>query len=123
MAHRVYSPQVKAQVLAALAVGESAHRAAERFGVPRTTVRRWRRDLWAHVANGPQKKEGVLGEQLLDYLSESIETQRAQAAFMRDPEWLLKQNAAGLAMLFGTVFDKTVRMLGGLQPGGGSERA
>ncbi len=122
MKHRVYTPQRKAQVLAALAGGESAHRAAARFDVPRTTVRRWRRDLWAHVANGPQKKEGLLAEQLLGYLEESIETQRAQAAFMRDPEWLVKQNAAALAMLFGTVFDKTVRLLGGLQPGGGNEK-
>ncbi len=126
MVHRVYAPKLKAQVLAALAGGESAHRAADRFDVPRTTVRRWRRELWAHVhvaGNGPQKKEGVLGDQLLCYLEESIATQRAQATFMRDPEWLLKQNAAGLAMLFGTVFDKTERLLGNLQSGGGSERA
>ncbi len=125
MAHRVYSLQLKAQVLAALAGGESTHRVAQRFDVPRTTVRRWHRDLWAHVAgnNGPQKKEGLLGELLLTYLEESIETQRAQVTFMGDPAWLVQQNAGGLAVLFGTVFDKTARLLGALRPGGGSEKA
>ncbi len=77
----------------------------------------------ARCRQWPPKKEGLLGAQLLNYLEESIETQRVQAACMRDPAWLLQQNAAGLAMLFGMVFDKTARLLGDLQPGGGNERA
>jgi transposase-like protein len=107
--------QLKAAAMAALLAGESAHKVAERFNISRTTVRRWRDAAWSTVQNGPQKRE--LGDQLLGYVGESIETQRAQLHVMADPEWILRQSARDVAQLFGVVFDQTERMLVALQQG------
>lgn len=106
MAH---TEQLKAAVMAALLAGASAHAVARRFGLSRTTVRRWRDEVQTAVQNGPQKKE--LGEQLLGYIGESLETQRRQLHAMCNQEWLLRQPAGELAMLYGVVFDQTVRLL------------
>lgn len=119
MAH---AAQIKAAAMAALLAGESAHQVARRFGLGRTTVRRWRDEAWAAVQqNGPQKRE--LDEQLLGYVGESLTTQRAQLRMMADPEWLSRQSARDLAMLHGTVFDQVVRLLVALERGGAHEHA
>jgi transposase-like protein len=106
-----YSAQIRAEVLAALATGESAHSVARRLGIPRTTVVRWGAQL---RTDGPQKKE--LGEQVMSFLEEGITTLCAQARFTRDREWLLQQDARSLAMLHGVMFDKAWRLLGAYQP-------
>lgn len=106
-----YSPQVRAEALALLATGDSVHGVARQLGIPRTTVKRWRDQLHN---DGPQKK--TIGEQVYGFVEESIDTLRAQARFTRDPEWLLQQSAADLAMLHGVMFDKAWRLLGALQP-------
>jgi transposase-like protein len=46
MAHDVHT---KAAVMAALLTGEAPRRVAEMYGVPRTTVLRWRREIPALV--------------------------------------------------------------------------
>jgi transposase-like protein len=112
-----HDPRTKAAALAGLATGESIHSVARRLGVSRSTVQRWR-DA-AHVPTpglvGPQKKQ-ELGEQVYSFLEESIETLAAQVRFARDEAWLRRQSAADLAMLFGVLNDKTVRLLAALQP-------
>ena len=110
MAH---SAQLKAAAMAALLSGESAHKVARRFDLSRTTVRRWRDQAWATVQNGPQKSE--IGDQLLGYVGESLETQRVHLRAVRDPEWLRRQSARDLAMLHGTVFDQMTRLFGSLE--------
>jgi len=114
---------LKAAVMAALLTGESAHKVARRFDLSRTTVRRWRDAAWSVAQNGPQKTE--IGEQLLGYVGESLEMQRAHLRVVRDPDWLRRQSARDLAMLHGTMFDQMVRLAGALefppgnqQPGG-----
>lgn len=45
--------QQKAEAIAALLAGESAHEVARRFGLGRTTVRRWRDEVLPDSQNGP----------------------------------------------------------------------
>ena len=112
-----HDPRTKAAALAGLATGESVHSVARRLGVSRSTVQRWRdgADLPRSGLVGPQKKQEI-GEQVYGFLEESIETLTAQARFARDEAWLRRQSAADLAMLFGVLNDKTVRLLAALQP-------
>ena len=123
---RPHDLRTKAAALAGLATGESIHSVARRLGVSRSTVQRWR-DA-AHVPTpglvGPQKKQ-ELGEQVYSFLEESIETLTAQVRVARDEAWLKRQSAADLALLFGVLNDKTVRLLAALQPdpSGAEERA
>jgi transposase-like protein len=105
----MHAARTKAAVMAALLAGETARGAARRFGISRTTVRRWRREAWACAQNGPEKRE--LGAQLLEYLGEGLETRRVQLQAMGDPAWLKQQSARDLAMLYGVVFDQMVRLL------------
>jgi transposase-like protein len=111
----VHPEHLKAAAMAALLAGESAHRVARRFDLPRTTVRRWRDQAWQSVQNGPQKRE--LSDQVQGFVSESIETQRAQLRAMMDPKWLRKHSARELAMLHGTVFDRMVGVVVSLEQG------
>ncbi len=106
---------LKAVAMAALLAGESAHKVARRFSLSRTTIRRWRDLAWSAVQNGPQKRE--IGDQLLGYVGESLEAQRAQLHAMCDPDWINRQSARDLAILHGVVFDQTERLLVALQRG------
>lgn len=112
MPGQVHHPRQKAAAIAALLTGESAHSVARRFDIPKTTVLRWRAQM---DQDGPQKKE--IGEQVLSWVEESIDTLRAQARFTRDRDWLLQQSARDIALLHGVMFDKMWHMLGAFRPG------
>ncbi len=112
---------LKAAAMAALLAGESAHKVARRFGLSRTTVRRWRDRAWSATQNGPQKRK--IGEQLLGYIGESLETQQAQLGVMADRDWLSRQSAGELAMLYGVVFDQAARLICALERGGARDNA
>ncbi len=103
---------LKAAAMAALLSGQSAHKVAERFALSRTTIRRWRDEAWASTQNGPQKK--AIGVQVQGYITESLETQRAQLHVMNDHHWLFQLSARELAQLHGGLFDQAVRLLGAL---------
>ena len=113
---KTYDPQTKAAALAALATGDSLNGVARRMGIPKTTLIRWR-----DVAGVPRpdqtglQKKQELGEQLFGYLQESITTLGFLVRFTRDESWLKKQSAADVAVLYGVLADKTVRILQGLQ--------
>jgi transposase-like protein len=111
MAH---SDQLRAEAMAALAIGESAHAVARRLGVPRSTIRRWRRDLFTE--NGPLKK-GELGEQVVQLIEDSIATQVTQLRVSRDEAWIRQQSARELAMLHGTIFDRMANLVSAYRPG------
>jgi hypothetical protein len=114
---QAYSAETKAAALADLATGASVNGTARKYGVDRSTVKRWR-DASGIVAAPvpPQKQQADLGEQLYGYLEDSIGALRAQLAVFGDPDWLKKQSAADVAILHGVVADKTARLLAAVRP-------
>lgn len=112
-----YDVQTKATALAAVATGESLNSVARRTGIPKTTLIRWRDAAGLPKADqtGLEKKQ-ELGEQLFGYVQESITTLEFLVKFSRNQAWLEKQSADQVAVLFGVLADKTVRVLGALQP-------
>ena len=104
--------QLKARAIAALIAGESPASVADRLGLPRESVRNWK------LALGPEKlaevsrnTEGRLDQLLCNYLEELLRSLTAQASAVKDPEFLAKQSAAGLATLYGNLSDHALSMI------------
>lgn len=102
-----HSSEVKAAVMAALLQGQSVHEVAKEYSVPRSTVTRWKKEGGRSV--GPQKRE--IGDLIVEYLRENLETLRSQAVTFRNPKWLERQSAENAAVLHGVMTDKAIRLL------------
>ncbi len=104
-----YPKETKARALAALLTGERSAVIARDLGVPEATVRSWRYRL----KNGQTAtlKKGNFGDLLFDYLETELRSLIAQSRHLADPELLEKTRAGELAIVAGTLFDRTWRML------------
>lgn len=108
-----YSPEVKAQVMAALLEGQSLRHVARETGIPKGTIEHWGNEAkrLAGVSTvSDDKKERIQGL-LVDLFIAKIESQIALAKHAGDKAWLLKQDASAVAMLLGVSDDKLMRML------------
>jgi transposase-like protein len=107
---REYSDELKAEVMAALLVGQSINHVAKEYKIPRGTVSTWSRNLPRNHAVSTQKRERI-GELLVDNVEAELETTLAMQNVFSDEEWLKKQSASELAVLYGVIKDKTFRVL------------
>lgn len=114
-----YSEHIKAQALAALLTGQAPAQVAATFGIPIGTLRSWksRQRNGSGVAVVAMEKRERIGQLLLEYLVENLETLKAQQVVFRDVEWLKKQSASEVAVLHGVALDKAIRLLEGLADG------
>lgn len=115
MARREYSDEIKAQVMAALLAGQSVSKTAERFEIPKGTVSGWAKRAGAGVRGelatvATQKRERI-GHLIIDNLEAEMEATKAMTNVFKDEQWLRKQEASQLAVLFGVIKDKTHRVL------------
>lgn len=104
-----HAPEIRARGMVALLVGERPAVVARDLGVPEGTVRSWKHRL----KNGTVAtlKKGAFGGFLLEHLEASLRSLIAQSERLSDPEVLRQMSASELAILFGTLFDRTMRML------------
>jgi transposase-like protein len=114
-----YSPEVKAQVVAALLAGQGVTEVAATYKLPENTVKTWKRRLkdpegGTKVSEVEPAKKEQIGDLLIDYLHANLQTLRKQNEVFSDPVWLAKQNAADVAVLHGVITDKTIRLLDAL---------
>lgn len=115
MGRREYSDEIKAQVMAALLAGQSVSKTAERFEIPKGTVSGWAKRAGAGVRGelatvATQKRERI-GHLIIDNLEAEMEATKAMTNVFKDEQWLRKQEASQLAVLFGVIKDKTHRVL------------
>lgn len=117
MARKEYAPETKAAVMAALLEGQAVSHVAEKYNIPAATVSGWKSKAKESLgADLPNEKREAIGELLLEYLRENLETLREQARHFRDPAWLKEQGAAESATLHGVMTDKAVRLLEAMSP-------
>lgn len=106
--------ETKAAVLAALLEGQAASKVAADYKLPEGTVRSWRsrmqRDA-SPLTDVATEKRDEIGGLLMEMLRENLVTLRTQAVFARTESWLNLQSAADVAVLYGVITDKTVRLL------------
>ena len=116
---REYSPEVKAQVMAALLAGQSASSIAKEFGIPRGTVISWQERKVQPILGGvatdasdaSQKRQGEINVLILDLVIAQLKSQIAMAEHAGDKKWLTLQDASAVAMLLGVSNDKIFRLL------------
>lgn len=122
---RDYSPEVKAQVMAALLAGQSASSLAKQFGIPRGTVISWQarkaqpiiEGVATDASDASQKKQQQVNDLVLDLLIAQLQSQIAMAEHAGDKKWLTIQDASAVAMLMGVGNDKVFRLLQALENG------
>lgn len=112
MASKVYSEEVKAQVMAALLAGQSVGQVCKAYNLPYKTVWSWKKQ----TPGFSDPKREIIGELVIEYLHANLITLKAQAEFFRDTNWLKQQPASELAVLHGVCADKGIRLLEALAP-------
>ena len=117
-----YSEETKSAAMAALIAGQSISEVAKEYEIPVGTVKGWRATASRLNQVEPEKKSAI-GDLILLYLQENLETLRAQVKVFRDEDWLKKQSAADAAVLHGVMTDKAVRLLEAMAKSGGSAGA
>lgn len=111
MARREYSDETKAQVMAALLTGQSVSKVADDFSIPYSTVGTWAKDAKGLIRDSSIQKKERIGDLVIDNVEAALEATRALADVFADREWIEKQEASQLAVLYGIVSDKTYRIL------------
>lgn len=112
-----YPPETKAAVLAAVMSGQSVNSVAKEHGISRTTITHWRdvADRAPATLVQQQKKEAI-GEQVYGLLEDSIAALRFQLRTTQDEEWIKRQSADSLAVFYGVLADKSIRLLAAFRP-------
>ena len=113
MSRNNYSKEIKAAVLAALLEGQSVTKVARDYDIPDGTIKSWKnRQEQGGVATAEivatKKKE--IATLVIELLEAQLETGRRIVEAI-DMEYIKKQDASEVAVLFGVINDKTFRML------------
>lgn len=107
---RDYDEQTRAAVMAALLAGQSVNSVAKEYKIPQSTVSTWKAQSPA-VDNIGYKKRERIGDLIVDNLEAALETTRAILDVVKEKEWLRKQPATEIGVLYGIISDKTYRIL------------
>jgi len=102
---RAHSDRVKAAAIAALLAGGTVCGVAREHNLPKGTVSGWTRQ----VRSVRPKKE--IADLIASYLRELLTALTTLAKSCADREWLTKQDARELAVLFGVMADKALVVL------------
>jgi hypothetical protein len=117
-AKREYSEATKAAVMGALLTGQSAAAVAAAYKVPASTVRNWKREASLDSGVTASQKERI-GHLIIDNLEAALETTRVMLSAFADKDWIRKQDASEVAVLYGVIQDKVFRVLEALPDGDG----
>lgn len=109
MKAKTYGQDEKARALSALIAGERVRVVARRYGIPEGTVKSWRYRL--KTGRMQPEKKGRFGVLLRAHTEELLRSLAAQSDHLRDPGRIVEIPTKDLAILWGSLFDRTMRML------------
>lgn len=108
--------------MAALLEGQSVTAIAAAFKLPKSTVSGIKRDMDpSDLAQIEPEKRARLGDLIERHLTSSLEACEAIAEHATDGRWLAKQSASELAVLYGVMTDKAVRIIEATQMAHGDD--
>lgn len=116
MTGKSYSVEEKAGALADLLAGNSVTSIAAKRQISRNTVSRWRNEHPDLHAGWQSDVQTDLAECVLLHLQEQFSAQRSIMEQFNDQEWLSQQSAQQLAVAYGIISDKQVRILASVVP-------
>lgn len=103
----VIAPEIKAKAIALLLDGNNAVFVSKETGISQPTIRKWARET-------PEVGEAT-ADRIRSLIVHNLETQMeataAIAEHAKDKEWLMQQDAQQLAVLYGVMTDKSLRIL------------
>lgn len=103
---------IRAQIIADLQRGDSLQEVATRYNVDKATVSRFKNTvgpvLLQEVA---RQRVETIGELVENHLRAGLKVTTTIANQLNDPEWLRQQTPKDLAVLYGVVTDKAIRIL------------
>lgn len=106
----------KAAVIALLLEGCTPTEIQKRLKVPESTARNYRRELTAdQLTKLNEKRAGRLDDMIFEHLDANFTAMRAIAQHVQSPRYIQRQDADALAVLFGVINDKSVRILDALE--------
>jgi hypothetical protein len=120
--------EVKGAVIAALLAGQSVSEVADDYKIAPKTVRDWRKKAGIEPGSPtspqvPPQKRDELGDIITDNLRKNFIALSAIADHVGDKDWLNKQSAADLAVLYGVFSDKGFRTIASLDLGSDDDPA
>ena len=110
---------VRAAVIAALVSGMAPAEAARQWKLPESTVRSFLSSKDFKEARA--RKSEDFGMLIADMLRENFITLTAQAQHLRDKDYLTRQPVEGIAIAYGVLADKTIRILEAAERGQATE--
>ena len=118
---KTYTPELKAQVIANWMAGASLPQLAKMFAMPMSTAQGWVKGRTRVML--VTKKEEPFQDTIDDIAWRHVDAGALAAeAILRktqDVGWLDKQDAPGLAILYGVIADKQLRLLAAYRPDNG----
>lgn len=105
--YMAYTQQKIAEALADLMLGMSQEKVAQKHGVARNSVQKWSKNV--------QIKKPDIGDLVEEHLRNELETLSVIAEHTKDKEWLGKQSANDVAVLYGVMSDKAHAKLAALE--------
>lgn len=107
----------RATVMTMILTGQSVTYISEALGIPLQTVWRWKQEFPKWAAEFSEEEKGRITLLVLRNLSSTFVTlDRIQDAV--DKEFIQRQTAEGLGVLYGVLSDKAVRILEAMQAAG-----
>ena len=114
-----HSDETKAAIMAALLAGQGVTEVSNEFKVPKATVSRMKAALDARMEQTGLKKD--IGTQVLELLGVKLNALKTIAESASRPEYIEKQPASEVAVLYGVLADKAFRILSALESTQGAE--
>lgn len=110
-----WDEETKAKAMALLLTGQSVDEVAVALRIPEGTIKAWASKAKNEAANAIVQNEQQ-GERLGGLILDNLEiylgvTKEMAENIFTDKDWLRKQEASQLAILFGVISDKTYRLL------------
>lgn len=119
MAPRAYSAETKAAALAEIANGNTPAYVARKYGLGVTTVQSWAKEQRREILPLKAARANLLTYEVFELVRLNIHAMKAMTEVASRPDYLEKQSARELAVLYGVLADKTYRVLAALQDGSG----
>jgi transposase-like protein len=114
-----HSPELRAQVVAAVLAGASLAAVAKQFGLRKQTISQWLQTeaiRTVRTTRANERTPEALEAMIFDLVVEHIATLRAQLQAAATPAYVQGQPAGDLAALLGTERDTLIRLLAGFRP-------
>src|SRR5687768_5293899 len=106
-----HSEETRSAVLAALLEGQGVLSIARTMNLPKSTVSNIKKELSRSELQGiDSDRQERLTDLIENHLRASLNAAGAIAEHVTDLEWLSGQNAADLAVLYGVLTDKSIRI-------------